>query len=62
MMKQANRYEKQKIVDTYLKTHDPFQSVVIGFSIPEAFRYASKVGKSINELSADELQQFAKKK
>ncbi len=62
MMNQVSRSEKQKIVDTYLETHDPLQPVIIGFSIPDAFRYAARVGKSINELSSEELQRFSTKK
>ncbi len=61
MMKQMSRYEKQKMIDDYLKKNNPSQSVVIGFSIPEAYRYATKVGKNINELSHDELERFSTK-
>ncbi len=62
MMNQVSRSEKQKVVDAYLKTHDLSQPVFIGFSIPDAFRYAEKVGKNINELSPEELQIFSTKK
>ncbi len=61
-MNQVSRSEKKKIVDAYLKTHDPSQPVFIGFSIPDAFRYAEKAGKNINELSPEELQLFSTKK
>lgn len=56
-----NKSKKCKIVEEYLQSYDPRQKVEIGFSIPDAYRYAEKVNKPISELTEEELQQFAVK-
>ncbi len=58
-MKTVEKKSKNvKIVEDYLKKYDPFQPVVIGFSIPDAYNYAKSHNKSINQLTKAELRQF----
>lgn len=56
-----NKSKKSEIVEEYLQSYDPRQKVNIGFSIPDAYRYAERINKSISEMTEEELQQFAGK-
>lgn len=52
---------KQKILDDYIKKYNIGEKVTIGFSIPEAYKYASQIGKDINDLSGNEISKFKRK-
>lgn len=54
----GKRSKNVKTVEEYLKKYDPFQPVMIGFSIPDAYNCAKSQHKSINQLTKAELKQF----
>ena len=59
MKKVEKNYNTDKLVEEYLIKYDPKQSVTIGFSIPEVYRYAKSKNKAVAELTNREIEQFS---
>lgn len=53
------RSDKQKMMDEYIATHDPYKKPVsLGISIRKVLEYAKKTGKSITQLTEEEVSAF----
>ena len=53
------RSEKQKMMDQYIAEHDPYKKPVsLGISIRKVIEYAKKTGKSITQLTDEEVMAF----
>ncbi len=62
MKKLNNKHIYNVIADSYLLQHNPLQAVSIGFSIPDAYRYAKRNNKNFADLTEKEISQFIPKK
>ncbi len=53
------RSEKQKMMDDYLASHDPYQKPAsLGISIRKVMEYAKKIGKPVSLLTEEEVMAF----
>ena len=58
MILQTKIYKTDKQVEEYLKTHDPYRTVPLGYDIQAMYRYAKEHGKKIADLTQAEADRF----